>query len=114
MNATEFLEAASVPHGIQPQPFGSWRIDRFPLHEPFRKGGTWNDYTLLRHAIYGTGEKTGLHQAPPHAPEEVRQAGEPSGDLADAPCRQTAVLRERLPPVGRRAGGVTTGETYNL
>ena len=105
MNTTEFLEAASVPHGIQPQQFGSWRIDRFPLHEPFRKGGTWNDYTLLRHAIYGTEEKTGLHQAPPHAPEEVRQAGEPSGGLATprAVKRLSSVRGFHLLGAGRAA-----------
>jgi hypothetical protein len=61
LSIEEILEAARVPVSLQPQSFGNWRIDRFHLPERNRFGLPWNEYTILRHAIYPKVDYSNMH-----------------------------------------------------
>lgn len=61
--ATAFLEAARVPHTLQPQKFGDWQIDRPFLPEHRRGGMPWSDFTLLRHGIFPKIDYSNMHIA---------------------------------------------------
>ena len=63
MKPIDFLEAARVPNSLKSQVFGNWRIDHFLLPERARNGLHWQDYTLLRHAIYPKIDYSNMHLA---------------------------------------------------